>query len=101
MNKTYTALVALAAFALLVPAQAEELCYTTSSPELTIPGDAIGGDIYVDNDLCEPVVGDGTCTAAIWIYQETNGIAGLQRGDENVNDVINCTDGTTADLDLV
>ncbi|HUR67654.1 MAG TPA: hypothetical protein VM370_00280 [Candidatus Thermoplasmatota archaeon] len=43
---------------------------TTSQPEI----DAFG--FYVDNDSCFD------CFITIWIYQESNLIPGLQRGDE-------------------
>ena len=59
-----------------------------------VPG-AAGGDIYVDNDFCQL---DG-CAFSLWIYQETNQIDGLQRGDEVENDVSNCT-GIAADTDI-
>jgi hypothetical protein len=102
MNKMYTVILGLAALAMLVPAHAEEICYTTSPSTATIPDatGAAGGDIYVDNDLCQtdPV---NPCVFSIWVYQETNGIAGQQRGDEVVNDVANCTDGTVSDTDIV
>ncbi len=45
--------------------------WSTSDPEV----EAFG--FYVDNDLCQP-----QCIFSIWSYEETNGIPGLQRGDE-------------------
>lgn len=92
MNKFYTALIALTAIAMMVPASAAD-CYTTSDPEVTTPagtGPNAGGEVYVDNDNCQPVVGDGTCLFSTWIYEETNGIAGLQRDDEVKSDVAGC-----------
>ena len=55
---------------------------TSSNPEITTPGCGVSDDacFYVDNDLCQP------CMFSIWIYQESNGIPGLQRGDEVVDD---------------
>jgi hypothetical protein len=101
MNKMYHVLLGLAALAILVPAQATAPCYTTSTPTATIPDAAnqLGGDLYVNNDLCQtdPV---NPCLFSIWIYQETNGLPGEQRGDEVQNDVANCTDGTQADTDI-
>lgn len=41
---------------------------------------------YVDNDLC---IGDA-CPISVWIYEESNGRPGLQRGDEVVNDLQGC-----------
>ena len=98
MNKMYTVLLTLAAFAMLVPANADESCLGTPSTDLTIPDatGAAGGDIYVDNDFCQL---DG-CAFSIWIYQETNGVAGLQRGDEVENDVANCNGEFAADTDI-
>ena len=101
MNKFYTVLLGLAALAMLVPAHAADVCYTTSTPTATVPDStgALGGDLYVNNDLCQtdPV---SPCVYSIWIYQETNGLPGEQRGDEVQNDVADCTDGTTADTDI-
>lgn len=101
MNKMFTILLALAAFALLVPANADGLCYTTSEAAVTVPGQSLVGDLYVVNDACQPVIGDGSCTVSLWIYQESNGIAGLQRGDETHSDVTACTDDTVADTNIV
>ena len=85
MKKFYAALVVAVMF--MIPASAEEVCYTTSNPEATIPGAGpnFGGDLYADNDLCQL-----DCGYSFWIYEEFNGIAGLQRGDEVVNDVKDC-----------
>jgi hypothetical protein len=46
----------------------------------------LGGDLYVVNDLCQtdPV---NPCVFSVWVYQETNGHPGLQRGDEVCQDV--------------
>jgi hypothetical protein len=101
MNKTYPVLLGLAVLAMLVPAHADEICYTTSASTATIPDAAsnLGGDIYVDNDFCQtdPV---NPCDLSVWIYQESNGIPGQQRGDEVVNDVVDCIDGTVSDTDI-
>lgn len=85
---------ALFAASLSVTASATD-CETwrSSDPEVVTPptgvslvgtyGDGEGGDgtYYVDNDICN--IG---CTFSVWIYEETNAIAGLQRGDEFVDD---------------
>jgi predicted nucleotide-binding protein (sugar kinase/HSP70/actin superfamily) len=84
MNKFYAALAALVAVAMAFPAAAEE-CYNTSAPEVD------AGGYYVDNDACFP----DTCTYSIWIYQESNDIPGLQRGDEVVDDTNGCIDSDT------
>ncbi len=49
--------------------------WTTSAPELDLTRN--GAPYYVDLD--PPAEG-------IWVYEESNGIAGLQRGDEVVDD---------------
>ena len=94
MNKFYAALVAITAVALMVPASAQDVCYTTSAPEVTIPGESTDGITrYVDNDPCQP-----DCGYSIWIYEEFNGIDGLQRDDEVVSDVTNCDGSVTGDF---
>ena len=66
----------LVAVALAAPVGAEHCTsYTTSWPEVTYD------PYYVDHDICQP-----DCFNAINVYEETNGIAGLQRGDEMVDD---------------
>lgn len=75
MNKFFTTMLALAALAVAVPATLAAGCEpTTSEPEVT------QGEYYVDNDACQP-----ECIFSIWVYQESNGIAGLQRSDEQVD----------------
>lgn len=37
------------------------------------------GTYYVVNDLCQL---EGTCLFSVWIYQESNGHPGLQRGGD-------------------
>ena len=98
MNKMYSAILTLAAFSMLVPAHADDTCLGVPTPEVTIPDvtGELGGDLYVDNDFCQL---DG-CDLSIWVYQETNGHAGLQRGDEVENDVANCV-GIEADTDII
>lgn len=37
---------------------------------------------YIDEDfICQL-----ECWGSVWVYQESNGVAGLQRADENAND---------------
>lgn len=56
--------------------------WTTSAPEIdTDPLDVTGVRWYFDNDLCQP-----ECLFSMWFYQESNGIPGLQRGDEVKDD---------------
>lgn len=73
---------------------------TTSSEMIVVaPGvNFVLGD-YLVNDLCQfdeeepdPDPGDpyhdggGPCLFSVWFYYETNGIPGLQRGDEEHDD---------------
>lgn len=51
----------------------------TSEPEVSFFG------FYVDNSLCQP-----DCAVAIVVYQESNGIDGLQRRDSIVDDTFEC-----------
>lgn len=60
---------------LLAPARADECVPTGPSHEAEV------GGFYVDNDLCQP-----ECLASAWIYQESNGIDGLQRRDHVYDD---------------
>lgn len=93
-------LLGLSALALLVPAQAGSDCWTTSPATMTIPDQTGNGhDLYIDSDGCS-ITGD-PCAFSFWVYVETNHIAGQQRGDEVVNDVRLCANGTLADTDLV
>lgn len=54
-------------------------------PEI-VTGETPLGSFYADNDLCQP-----ECMFSLWVYQETNGIDGLQRGDSVVNDTCHGT----------
>lgn len=76
MNKFFTTLLALAAIAIAVPASLAAGCDPSTSE-----AEVAQGGFYVDNDACQP-----ECIYSIWIYQESNGIDGLQRGDEVVDD---------------
>ena len=44
-------------------------------------GPTPAGRYYVDNDLCQP-----ECLLSVWVYEESNNMEGLQRGDEVVDD---------------
>lgn len=69
--------------ALAAPSHAWGCQTTTSNPEVDTyewSGVHAGPRFYVDNDPC-PV----ECLWSIWVYQESNGIDGLQRGDEMVD----------------
>lgn len=74
----------------MAPAVGEACEPTTSDPEVDtrfIPPavwqETFGRDarFYVDNDPCQP-----ECGFSIWIYEESNDIDGLQRGDEMHDD---------------
>jgi len=73
------------------PASAEHCTtWSTSHPEVdTDPLDLTGFRMYVDND------NDPRFLFSIWIYMESNGIPGLQRGDQVVDDT--CHDMIEAD----
>lgn len=47
-----------------------------SEPELT-QATPSGDVFYVDSEACAP----GDCVASIWVYEESNDVAGLQRDD--------------------
>jgi hypothetical protein len=73
---------------LLTTASAGGNC-TTTEPTLTLETHA--GTYYVQNDLCQP-----GCLFSVWVYEESNGEPGLQRGDALCND-----DGTCCDSDTI
>lgn len=80
------------------PATVSAACWSTSSPEYDT-GVATGisltggnGRYYADNDVCQAFwggVGD-QCLASTWVYEESNGLPGLQRDDDIVSDVRGC-----------
>src|SRR5688572_27227927 len=91
--RAFPILVPLAiAFLLASPATAFHCeTWSTSRPELTIDGSPAGGPTYYVDAVCGIVgfvtnhafgCGDG----AIWVYEESNGIPGQQRGDEAADD---------------
>ena len=57
-------------------------CVMTSSEHELDSGETPAGRFYVDNDP-DP---DWSILSTLWIYQEANGIDGLQRRDEFVDD---------------
>lgn len=75
------------AFALATIGASAEHCTVNDGhlPEVDSGGSALGR-FYVDNDLCQP-----GCMFSIWVYQESNGIEGLQRGDPVRNDTCHGT----------
>lgn len=80
------------ALALAAPAFAGACVMTTTQADLdTDPlGLGVGPRYYVDNDDCTFT---GLCIFSIWIYKESNGIDGLQRQDEVVDDTCGGTAG--------
>lgn len=70
----FPAILFLALAVLTIPAAAEGCVPTTSRPEVDT-GPTPAGRFYVDNDPCH------LCLLSIWIYQESNGMDGLQRWD--------------------
>lgn len=74
---------AVVAVSLLAPAAADHCqSYHTTTPTLWCGAASFPGDhpVYVDDDCCPE------CLYYVWIYQESNGIPGLQREDEIVDD---------------
>lgn len=74
---------ALLTLALALPALGagcEGTTSTTSTSQVVVGA----GGFYVANDICQP-----GCTFSIWIYQESNGVPGLQRGDTMRDDTCN------------
>lgn len=76
------------ALALAIPAGAEHCSIEDGDPEVVTPATGVsvtarevGGEnpgvYYVDTSICQP-----QCLFDVWIYEETNGHPGLQRGDE-------------------
>lgn len=76
------------ALALAAPAFARPCVMTTTEPDFDSDpmGLGVGPRFYVDNDNCSFT---GLCLFSLWIYQETNGVDGLQRQDEVVDDTCN------------
>ncbi|MEA3198733.1 MAG: hypothetical protein QOE90_161 [Thermoplasmata archaeon] len=62
-------------------------CYTTSEPTQAF---AVNGQLYY-------AVVDQHGAPDLYVYQETNGIDGLQRHDDRVDDLGSCRDGTPGD----
>ena len=87
MNKFFIALVALATISIALPSGTADHCegFTTSEPEATVESPT-GATFYVDHDAGQ---------ISIWVYEETNGIPGLQRGDTVKDDT--CHNSIIAD----
>lgn len=85
----------LAALTLIVPAGADDCVPSTFDPTFDtadVAGTGVGapadvaGRYYVDAFVCPPTA---KCMNVIWVYQEANGIDGLQRQDEIVDNTCN------------
>ncbi|HUR69148.1 MAG TPA: hypothetical protein VM370_07860 [Candidatus Thermoplasmatota archaeon] len=87
MNKVLTALLTLAALG-AASASAAGCAPTTSHPELENDG------MYVDNDACTL-----DCILSIWVYEESNGMPGLQRDDSGRDDT--CGGQIEADTNIL
>lgn len=90
--------------ALAGPALAEETCYTTTHADVdTGTGPLDGGSryyVYTAPEEWQPFICGIPCNRELpdtWIYEESNGIDGLQREDSVQSDVRDCTDGTRGD----
>lgn len=70
------------AFALL-PETVAAGCETSTTTPLLDTGETAAGQHYVVADDCSWWCVTGYM---FWVYEESNGIPGLQRGDENVDD---------------
>ena len=66
------------ALALAMPAGAEHCTtYETADPEVDV-----AGQYYFDDDCVAILLCQVEIIFSFWIYEESNGIPGLQRGDE-------------------
>lgn len=84
--------VAVAALMFQIPAAAYPCEPTTTEPLLTTTatGQSLSGDgdgvYYLDHEGCILPWGPGSCHGYYWLYEESNGIDGLQRQDYIVDD---------------
>lgn len=60
-------------------AAADDECVTEENATELDVGDR---KFYFVNDNCQPVIGTGDCLFSIWVFEESNGQPGLQRGGE-------------------
>lgn len=83
-----TILLILALVAIAIPVNADH-CATYSTYgaqyDTKIVSQALGTDRYYGADDCFPLVYCQLVLMSFWVYQESNGIDGLQRGDEVVD----------------
>lgn len=77
---------------LMIPFAAAGDDYQCETSETDVDtGDTPAGRYYVVNDDCQP-----HCLFSVWVYQESNGQDGLQRGDQTMED-----DGTWCEYDTI
>lgn len=90
MNKLFTTLLTVAALSVALPAGLADHCttYSQADAEITTTGDE-GSIHYVDNDFCQP-----DCGYSLWVYEESNGLPGLQRSQANEGGNPYMTDNT-------
>ena len=86
---------ALAALVTLGGGAADSTCWTTSDPAIdtgdVIPPEAGAPRWYVATyPFCNPGGIVPQCHAETWVYEESNGLPGLQRDDEVHSDVWAC-----------
>lgn len=55
--------------------------WTTREAEQDLNPTGVGPRYYIDHDDC-----DSRCMMSMWVYEESNGVDGLQRGDEVEDD---------------
>lgn len=61
---------------LSIATAAGEDCQFGFQPDLSFEG------YYVDADMCAP-----SCVVSVWVYEESNGIEGIQRDDPGRSDI--------------
>lgn len=74
------ALLLLSLAAVLPHAVASGCTPSTSQADVDVVGRAY---VFDDNDFCRRT---DLCIYSYWVYEESNGIPGAQRGDEHVDD---------------
>lgn len=82
--KREAALLGAALLLAVMGASADHCAAYVGNPEFVVPTPL--GLFYADNDLCQL-----ECMFSLWVYQETNGFDGLQRGDPVVDDTCHGT----------
>lgn len=83
MNKMILGTLAVALVALAFPAHAADCDYQTDDGAVAVSVQDQTYYVLAQNDLCQP-----GCVFSVWVYtyEETNGVAGLQREDTTCSD---------------